>query len=276
MDYKIASLKEHDKDGAVSRLPFSIRILLENILRNQDGFAITEQHLDTILHWNPEGTTKEIPYKPSRVLMQDFTGVPAVVDIASIRSEVIRRGKDGSKINPAVPVELVIDHSVQVDFFGTTYSYARNVEYEYKRNKERYQLLKWAQQAFDNFTVVPPGLGICHQVNLEYFAQVATKRDGWAFPDTLVGLDSHTPIGSGMRVGGWRVRGIEAVPVMVNLTIELTARRVLRPKPTARSPEGTTSTDIGFTITGVVRQHGVVGKFFKVFGEHRDHLSVPD
>lgn len=276
MDYKIASLREHDKDGAISRLPFSIRILLENILRNHDGFAITDQHWDTILNWNPAGTTKEIPYKPSRVLMQDFTGVPAVVDVASIRSEVIRRGKDGSKINPAVPVDLVIDHSVQVDFFGTTYSYARNVEYEYKRNKERYQLLKWAQQSFDNFTVVPPGMGICHQVNLEYFAQVATKRDGWAFPDTLVGLDSHTPMVNGLGVVGWGVGGIEAEAVMLGQPIYFTTPQVIGLKLTGRLPEGTTSTDMVLTITELLRRHGVVGKFVEVFGDGLDNLTVPD
>src|SRR5699024_431982 len=267
MDYKIASLREHDKDGAISRLPFSIRILLENILRNHDGFAITDQHWDTILNWNPAGTTKEIPYKPSRVLMQDFTGVPAVVDVASIRSEVIRRGKDGSKINPAVPVDLVIDHSVQVDFFGTTYSYARNVEYEYKRNKERYQLLKWAQHSFDNFTVVPPGMGICHQVNLEYFAQVATTRDAWAFPETLAERDAHTPKGNGLRVVGSGVEGIQADPAMFGQPIHFATPRVIGLTLTGRLPERTTATDMVLTITELLRRHGVVGKFVEGFGD---------
>src|SRR6056300_1034588 len=169
MDLKIASLPELGKEN-IEKLPFSIRILLENAVRNKDDFAITQDHVDTLLNWNPAGTDKEVPYKPARVLMQDFTGVPAVVDIASIRSEVIRKGKDGTKINPLIPVDLVIDHSVQVDYFGTDYSLKRNVDLEYERNKERYQLLKWAQQSFQNFTVVPPGMGICHQVNLEYLA----------------------------------------------------------------------------------------------------------
>lgn len=164
MQPRIASLSKLEQDGRkISRLPFSIRILLENVLRNHDNFAITDEHLETLVNWDPAGTDKEIPFKPARVLMQDFTGVAAVVDIASIRAEVIRKGKDGAKINPAIPVDLVVDHSVQVDFFGTDYSYTKNVAYEYERNKERYQLLKWAQQAFDNFTVVPPGMGICHR-----------------------------------------------------------------------------------------------------------------
>ena len=165
----IISLKKvADVYPQVKKLPFSIRILLENALRNYDGFLVNEEHLDTLINWNPKGSENSIPYKPARVLMQDFTGVPAVVDIAAIRSEAIKKGKDGSKINPKVPVDLIIDHSVQVDFFGTDYAYRKNVEYEYKRNSERYEFLKWAQNAFEDFTVVPPGMGICHQVNLEY------------------------------------------------------------------------------------------------------------
>src|SRR5690606_31548548 len=163
MKHQIASLKKLEKEGKqISRLPFSIRILLENVLRNHDGFAITDEHLNTLINWDPEHSDREVPFKPARVLMQDFTGVPAIVDIASIRAEVIRKGGDGSRINPAIPVDLVIDHSVQVDYFGTNYAYLRNVELEYERNAERYQLLKWGQQALDNFTVVPPGMGICH------------------------------------------------------------------------------------------------------------------
>ncbi len=276
MDYKIASLKDYNQDGKVDRLPFSIRILLENILRNHDGFAVTDEHRNTLLNWNPEGTTNDISFKPARVLMQDFTGVPAVVDIASIRSEVIRKGKDGSKINPAIPVDLVIDHSVQVDFYGTTYAYSRNVEYEYNRNRERYQVLKWAQGAFDNFTVVPPGMGICHQVNLEYLAQGVIKRDGWAFPDTLVGLDSHTPMVNGIGVVGWGVGGIEAEAAILGQPIYFTCPQVVGLKLTGRLPHGTTSTDMVLTITELLRQHGVVGKFVEVFGDGLDHLTVPD
>ena len=276
MDYKIASLHDHNQDGKVDRLPFSIRILLENIIRNHDGFAVTDEHLNTVLNWNPDGTTNDISFKPARVLMQDFTGVPAVVDIASIRSEVIRKGKDGSKINPAIPVDLVIDHSVQVDFYGTNYAYARNVEYEYNRNKERYQVLKWAQSAFDNFTVVPPGMGICHQVNLEYLAKGVIKRDGWAFPDTLVGTDSHTPMVNGIGVVGWGVGGIEAEAAILGQPIYFTCPQVVGLKLTGRLPKGTTSTDMVLTITELLRQHGVVGKFVEVFGDGLDHLTVPD
>src|SRR5699024_4278795 len=185
MDQKITSLSKIGKDK-VQRLPYSIRILLENVLRNHDGFSITDDHVQRLADWNPEGTDQDIPFKPARVLMQDFTGVPAVVDITSIRAEFVRKGGNGAKINPAIPVDLVIDHSVQVDYFGTDYSYQKNVELEYERNAERYQLLKWAQQGLANMTVVPPGMGICHQVNLEYLAKGVVERDGWAFPDTLV------------------------------------------------------------------------------------------
>ena len=208
---KYFSLLELEKQGySISKLPFSIRILLENVLRNFDDFGITKENIDTLLNWKPEASDKDIPFKPARVLMQDFTGVPAVVDIASLRAEVERKGKDPMKINPLIPVDLVIDHSVQVDYFGTNYSYEKNVEREYERNSERYQLLKWAQKAFNNFSVVPPGMGICHQGNLEYLAQGVTNRDGYAFPDTLVGLDSHTPMVNGIGVVAWGVGGIEA------------------------------------------------------------------
>jgi len=164
--FQYSSLKDI-KGTSVEHLPFSIRILLENVLRNYDGFSITEEHVDTLLHWTPQAVDKDIPFKPARILMQDFTGVPAVVDMASLRAEFVRHGKDGQKINPAIPVDLVIDHSVQVDYYGTDYSYNKNVELEFERNKERYELLKWAQKGLSNFTVVPPGMGICHQVNLE-------------------------------------------------------------------------------------------------------------
>src|SRR5690606_3304958 len=161
-------------------------------------FAITRENIETILGWQPKASDEDIPFKPARVLMQDFTGVPSVVDIASLRAEIARKGKDPNTINPLVPVDLVIDHSVQVDYFGTNYSYERNIDEEYKRNKERYQFLKWAQKSFDNFSVVPPGMGICHQVNLEYLSQGVIARNGEAFPDTLVGTDSHTPMVNGI------------------------------------------------------------------------------
>ncbi|MBS0031150.1 aconitate hydratase AcnA [Chitinophaga sp. 22321] len=277
MEPRIASLSKLEQEGKrISRLPFSIRILLENVLRNHDNFAITDEHLDTLVNWEPAGTDKEIPFKPARVLMQDFTGVAAVVDIASIRAEVIRKGKDGAKINPAIPVDLVVDHSVQVDFFGTDYSYTKNVAYEYERNKERYQLLKWAQQAFNNFTVVPPGMGICHQVNLEYLAQGVINRDGWLFPDTLVGTDSHTPMVNGIGVLGWGVGGIEAEAAILGQPIYFTCPQVIGLKLTGRLTEGVTATDMVLAITQLLRKYGVVDKFVEVFGDGLDHLSVPD
>lgn len=277
MKERIASLSKLEKEGRhISRLPFSIRILLENVLRNHDGFAITDEHVDTLVNWKPEPPDKEIPFKPARVLMQDFTGVAAVVDIASIRAEVIRRGKDGEKINPAIPVDLVVDHSVQVDFFATDYAYTKNVAYEYERNKERYQLLKWAQQAFDNFTVVPPGMGICHQVNLEYLAHGVIERDGWIFPDSLVGTDSHTPMVNGIGVLGWGVGGIEAEAAILGQPIYFSCPQVIGLKLTGQLTEGVTATDMVLSITQLLRKYGVVDKFVEVFGDGLDHLSVPD
>ncbi len=202
------SLAELEKQGrGISKLPFSIRILLENALRNFDDFAITKENIETILNWKPLASDKDIPFKPARVLMQDFTGVPAVVDIASLRAELARKGKNPQEINPLIPVDLVIDHSVQVDYFGTEYAYSRNMDEEYKRNKERYQFLKWAQKSFNNFSVVPPGMGICHQVNLEYLAKGVIERDGEIFPDTLGGNRqpySHGEWNRSSWLGCWR------------------------------------------------------------------------
>jgi len=274
-NYKYCSLKDLP-EGSIEHLPFSIRILLENVLRNYDDFSFTEEHLKTLIQWTPEPIDKDIPFKPARVLMQDFTGVPAVVDIASLRSEYVRHGKDGEKINPAIPVDLVIDHSVQVDFFATDYSRAQNVEKEYERNAERYKLLKWAQKGMKNFTVVPPGMGICHQVNLEYLAKGAIARDGWIFPDTLVGTDSHTPMVNGIGVVGWGVGGIEAEAAMLGQAINFTCPQVIGLKLTGKIPQGCTATDMVLTITRLLRDYGVVGKFVEVFGDGLDHLTVTD
>jgi len=260
----------------IEKLPFSIRILLENVLRNFDDFAITKENVETLLHWKPEASDKDIPYKPARVLMQDFTGVPAVVDIASLRAEAVRKGKDAQKINPLIPVDLVVDHSVQVDYFGTNYSYTKNVDMEYERNGERYKFLKWAQNSFDNFSVVPPGMGICHQVNLEYLAQGVIARDGMVFPDTLVGTDSHTPMVNGIGVIGWGVGGIEAEAAILGQPIYFIMPEVVGLKLTGKLPLGTTATDMVLTITELLRRHGVVGKFVEVFGPGLDHLTVPD
>ncbi|HLT08212.1 MAG TPA: aconitate hydratase [Cyclobacteriaceae bacterium] len=271
------SLTELQNQGYdIAKLPFSIRILLENALRNFDDFAVTKENVATLLHWKPEASDKDIPYKPARVLMQDFTGVPAVVDIASLRAEAVRKGKDAEKINPLIPVDLVVDHSVQVDYFGTNYSYTKNVDMEYERNGERYQFLKWAQNSFDNFSVVPPGMGICHQVNLEYLAQGVIARDGQVFPDTLVGTDSHTPMVNGIGVIGWGVGGIEAEAAILGQPIYFIMPEVVGLKLTGKLPLGTTATDMVLTITELLRRHGVVGKFVEVFGNGLDNLTVPD
>ncbi|MBD8489980.1 aconitate hydratase AcnA [Echinicola sp. CAU 1574] len=271
------SLEALENQGhEVKKLPFSVRILLENALRNYDDFAITKEHTETLLNWKPERSDKDIPYKPARVLMQDFTGVPAVVDIASLRAEAVRKGKDPQKINPLIPVDLVVDHSVQVDYFGTNYSYKRNVDVEYERNGERYEFLKWAQKSFDNFSVVPPGMGICHQVNLEYLAQGVIERDGNVFPDTLVGTDSHTPMVNGIGVVGWGVGGIEAEAALLGQPIYFIMPEVVGLKLTGKLPLGTTATDMVLTITELLRKHGVVGKFVEVFGPGLDNLTVPD
>ncbi|MGB8705303.1 MAG: aconitate hydratase AcnA [Gillisia sp.] len=271
------SLPELEKQGNnIKKLPFSIRILLENALRNYDGFSVTKEHIETLLNWKPEASEKDIPFKPARVLMQDFTGVPAVVDIAALRAEVARKGKNADSINPLIPVDLVVDHSVQVDYFGTSYSYKRNMDEEYKRNKERYQFLKWAQQNFDNFSVVPPGMGICHQVNLEYLAKGVVERDGKVFPDTLVGTDSHTPMVNGIGVVAWGVGGIEAEAAILGQPIYFIMPQVVGLKLSGKLPLGSTATDLVLNIANLLRKHGVVGKFVEVFGPGLDHLSVPD
>jgi len=275
--YNIYSLAELAKNGRnIGSLPFSIRILLENILRNLNGKSINMAHLENVLAWGSGDENVEIPFLPARVLMQDFTGVPAVVDIASIRSEVARRGKDPKLINPQVPVDLIIDHSVQVDYFGTTYAYERNVELEYNRNGERYSLLKWAKSSLNNFNVLPPGMGICHQVNLEFLATVVTGRDGILFPDTLVGTDSHTPMINGIGVLGWGVGGIEAEAVMLGQPMYFKLPEVIGLKLTGRLREGTTSTDLVLTVADLLRKRSVVEKFVEVFGDGLDTLTVPD
>jgi len=275
--YTYYSLPELEKQGhEISKMPFSIRILLENVLRNYDDFAITKENVETLLNWKPEASDKDIPFKPARVLMQDFTGVPAVVDIASLRAEIARKGKNPDEINPLIPVDLVIDHSVQVDYFGTEYSYGRNMEEEYSRNKERYQFLKWAQKSFSNFSVVPPGMGICHQVNLEYLSKGVIERHGEVFPDTLVGTDSHTPMVNGIGVIAWGVGGIEAEAAILGQPIYFIMPEVIGLRLTGELPLGTTATDMVLTIAELLRKYGVVGKFVEVFGDGLDHLSVPD
>ncbi len=271
------SLPELEKQGyAISKLPFSIRILLENALRNYDEFQVTKDHIETLLNWSPEASEKDIPFKPARVLMQDFTGVPAVVDIASLRAEAARKGKNPEEINPLIPVDLVIDHSVQVDYFGTEYSYKGNMAEEYRRNEERYSFLKWAQKSFNNFNVVPPGMGICHQVNLEFLSKGVVERNGEVFPDTLVGTDSHTPMVNGIGVVAWGVGGIEAEAAILGQPLYFIMPEVIGLELTGKLPLGTTATDLVLTIAELLRKYGVVGKFVEVFGDGLDNLSVPD
>ncbi|MBS1730847.1 MAG: aconitate hydratase AcnA [Bacteroidetes bacterium] len=275
--YTFYSLTELQNQGhPINQLPFSIRVLLENALRNFDDFAITKDNVETLLHWKPEGSDKDIPFKPARVLMQDFTGVPAVVDIASLRAEVARKGKNPDKINPLIPVDLVIDHSVQVDYFGTRYAYKKNMDEEYIRNNERYSFLKWAQKSFNNFSVVPPGMGICHQVNLEYLSKGIIERDGEVFPDTLVGTDSHTPMVNGIGVVAWGVGGIEAEAAILGQPIYFITPEVIGLRLKGKLPLGSTATDLVLNIAELLRKYGVVGKFVEVFGPGLDHLSVPD
>lgn len=283
-DYTIFSLKKAEQNGlsGASRLPYSMKVLLENLLRNEDGRTVTKADIENVIKWlDDKGTAgNEIAYRPARVLMQDFTGVPAVVDLAAMRDAMVSLGGDPQKINPLVPVDLVIDHSVIVDEFGTPTAFDKNVELEYKRNGERYRFLKWGQQAFDNFRVVPPGTGICHQVNLEYLGQtVWTKEDGdetLAYPDTCVGTDSHTTMINGLGVLGWGVGGIEAEAAMLGQPISMLLPEVIGFKLTGAMKEGVTATDLVLTVVQMLRQKGVVGKFVEFFGAGLDNLTLAD
>ncbi len=254
-------------DGS-ARLPYSLKILLENLLRTEDGANVTEEHIRALAGWDPNAQpSREIQFTPARVIMQDFTGVPCVVDLATMREAVRDLGGDPSRINPLNPAEMVIDHSVQVDVFGREDAFERNVEFEYGRNKERYQFLKWGQSAFDNFKVVPPGTGIVHQVNIEHLARVVFDSQGQAYPDTCVGTDSHTTMQNGLGVLGWGVGGIEAEAAMLGQPISMLIPRVVGFKLTGELPAGTTATDLVLTITEMLRRHGVVGKFVEFYGE---------
>ncbi|MCC5577700.1 aconitate hydratase [Microtetraspora sp. AC03309] len=251
-----------------ARLPYSLKILLENLLRTEDGANITADHIRALAGWDPNAAPSvEIQFTPARVIMQDFTGVPCVVDLATMREAVRDLGGDPARINPLAPAEMVIDHSVIVDFFGGPDSFVRNVEREYERNHERYQFLRWGQTAFDEFKVVPPGTGIVHQVNIEHLARVVMIRDGKAYPDTCVGTDSHTTMENGIGVLGWGVGGIEAEAAMLGQPISMLIPRVVGFKLTGKLPAGATATDLVLTITEMLRKHGVVGKFVEFYGE---------
>ncbi|MBW1865863.1 MAG: aconitate hydratase, partial [Deltaproteobacteria bacterium] len=265
----------------VDRLPFSIKILVENLLRKLDGRVVLEKDLLNIANWQKRyDAPVEIPYHPARVLMQDFTGVPAVVDLAAMRDAMKKMGGDPKKINPLVPVDLVIDHSVQVDYYGTEDCPRLNVAKEYERNGERYTFLKWAQKSFDNFSVVPPRSGICHQVNLEYLGKtiIAVESEGLtiAYPDTVVGLDSHTTMINGIGVMGWGVGGIEAEAVMLGQPYYMSIPEVIGVRMTGVLKPGVTATDLVLKVTQMLREYKVVEKFVEFFGPGMKQLSVPD
>ncbi len=274
--------KAAEKLGDISRLPFSMKVLLENLLRFEDGTTVTRDDLQAMVDWQKERSiSREIQYRPARVLMQDFTGVPAVVDLAAMRDAMKNLGGDPQKINPLVPVHLVIDHSVMVDEFGTPKAFERNVELEYARNGERYEFLKWGSGAFDNFKVVPPGTGICHQVNLEHIAQGIWTGDDAngetvAFPDTLVGTDSHTTMVNGLGVLGWGVGGIEAEAAMLGQPVSMLIPEVVGFRLSGQLKEGITATDLVLTVTQMLRAKGVVGRFVEFYGPGLATMSVAD
>ncbi len=289
--YAYFSLPIAERNGlkGISRLPFSMKVLLENLLRNEDGRTVTKDDIKAVAEWLKTKTSeREIAFRPARVLMQDFTGVPAVVDLAAMRDAMKHLGGDPKKINPQVPVDLVIDHSVAVTFFGNNNAFKKNVEEEYRQNQERYKFLKWAQRSFDNFSVVPPGTGICHQVNLEYLSRVVwhrkdkVKADGKAatmevaYPDTLVGTDSHTTMVNGLSVLGWGVGGIEAEAAMLGQPLSMVLPEVIGFKFAGKLKEGVTATDLVLTVTEMLRKRGVVGKFVEFFGPGLAHLTIAD
>ncbi|MFZ0846784.1 MAG: aconitate hydratase AcnA [Pseudolabrys sp.] len=290
-NYAYFSLPTAERNGlkGISRLPFSMKVLLENLLRNEDGRTVTKDDIKAVAEWLKTKTSdREFAFRPARVLMQDFTGVPAVVDLAAMRDAMKMLGGDPKKINPLVPVDLVIDHSVAVTFFGNNQAFKKNVDEEYRQNQERYKFLKWAQRSFDNFSVVPPGTGICHQVNLEYLSRVVwTKKDKVtvdgkkttmevAYPDTLVGTDSHTTMVNGLSVLGWGVGGIEAEAAMLGQPLSMTLPEVIGFKLAGKLKEGVTATDLVLTVTQMLRARGVVGKFVEFFGPGLTHLTIAD
>jgi aconitate hydratase len=270
--YEIFRLDALQARYDVARLPYSLKVLLENLLRHGET-----EGAEALATWvATEEPSSEIAYTPSRVLMQDFTGVPAIVDLAAMRDAMAELGGDPSAINPLVPVQLVIDHSIQVDVFAERLAFQRNAELEFERNRERYAFLRWGQSAFDNFSVVPPNTGICHQVNLEYLARVVTARDGQAFPDTLVGTDSHTTMVNGLGVLGWGVGGIEAEAAMLGQPVSMLIPQVVGFRLTGELPEGSTATDLVLTVTEMLRERGVVGKFVEFFGPGLENLPLAD
>ncbi|MEJ7818645.1 MAG: aconitate hydratase AcnA, partial [Thermoleophilaceae bacterium] len=275
--YEIFRLEALQASYDVARLPFALKVLLENLLRHEDGAVVTAGDVEKVARWAAQSTAREeISFTPSRVLMQDFTGVPAIVDLAAMRDAMVQLGGDATQINPLVPVELVIDHSIQVDSFAEKLAFKKNAELEFERNQERYAFLRWGQKVFDNFSVVPPNTGICHQVNLEYLARVVTTRDGQAFPDTLVGTDSHTTMVNGLGVLGWGVGGIEAEAAMLGQPVSMLLPRVVGFRMEGELPEGATATDLVLTVTQMLRERGVVGNFVEFHGPGLANMPLAD
>lgn len=278
-DVQYFSLRKLSDDGIgnIDALPYSIRVLLESCLRNVDNFVVSADDVTNLANWNASSPAQvEVPFKPGRVVLQDFTGVPAVVDLAALRSAMVRMGGDPTKINPLVQCDLVVDHSVQVDEFASRFALQNNVEIEFRRNQERYEFLRWGQKAFKNFSVVPPATGIVHQVNLEYLAKGVMVTDGVAYPDSLVGTDSHTTMINGLGVVGWGVGGIEAEAVMLGQPIYMLTPEVVGFKLTGALPEGATATDLVLTVTQMLRAHGCVGKFVEFYGAGMARLGLAD
>src|SRR2546423_12074846 len=278
--YEIWSLAALPQDK-LARLPYSLKILLENLLRFEDGVSVTRADIEALLEWDPGATpAHEIAFTPARVILQDFTGVPCVVDLAAMRDAIVRLGGNAERVNPLNPAELVIDHSVQVDEYGTAGALAANTAIEFSRNRERYSFLRWGQTAFRNFSVVPPNTGIVHQVNLEFLARVIfdTEAGGTrrAYPDSLVGTDSHTTMIIGLGVVGWGVGGIEAEACMLGQPIYMVTPQVVGMKLHGKLPEGSTATDLVLVITQILRSHGVVEKFIEFFGDGLSSMSVAD
>ena len=281
--YKYYSIKAAENNGldGVSKLLKSLKVLLENLLRYEDDLSVTKNQIEAIKEWLKTKKSKtEIAYRPARVLLQDYTGIPAVADLAAMREAVKEKNKDPNTINPLSSVDLVIDHSVQVDKFASANSLKENVDIEFNRNSERYSFLKWGQQAFNNFRIVPPGTGICHQVNLEYLSKVVWsekyKDEDYIFPDTLVGTDSHTTMVNGLSVLGWGVGGIEAEAGMLGQPISMLIPEVIGFQLTNKLPEGTTATDLVLTVVKMLRDKGVVGKFVEFYGEGLKNLTLAD
>ena len=280
--FEIQRLEKLEKQGLgqFTRLPFSLRILLENLLRCEDGRSVRAEDIRALASWKPGGEQKEIAFMPARVLLQDFTGVPAIVDLATMREAVQKMGGNPKRINPLFPAELVIDHSVQVDSFGNVNAFGMNAELEFQRNVERYAFLRWGQTAFRNFKVVPPDTGICHQINIEYLARVVCSVPSGsrieAYPDSLVGTDSHTTMVNSLGVFGWGVGGIEAEAAMLGQPLSMLVPEVVGFKLHGRLREGATATDLVLTVTEMLRKKGVVGKFVEFYGSGLSTLSVPD